>query len=57
MKGPVFLIVLGLLLLLNNLYPDVFRFSRMWPVILIVIGLMRIAEYLFAKDLKKKEDQ
>ena len=57
MKGPVFLIVLGVLLLLNNLYPDFFRFSRMWPVILIVIGAMRIAEYLTGKDLKKKEDQ
>ena len=57
MKGPVFLIVLGVLLLLNNLYPDFFRFSRMWPVILIVIGAMRIAEYLTGKDLKNKEDK
>ena len=57
MKGPIILIVLGVLFLLNNLYPDVFRFSRMWPVILIVIGLIRIAEYLVGKNLGKKEDQ
>jgi hypothetical protein len=52
MKGPVILIVLGILFLLNNIYPDVFRISRMWPVILIVIGLMRIAEYIMAMDKK-----
>jgi hypothetical protein len=57
MKGPVILIVLGFLFLLNNMYPDIFRFSRMWPVILIVIGLMRIVEYVTAKDVSKKEDQ
>lgn len=57
MKGPIILIALGVLFLLNNLYPDVFRFSRMWPVILIVIGLVRIAEYLMVKDAGKKEDQ
>jgi hypothetical protein len=45
MTGPLILIALGILLLLHNLYPTVFQFSRMWPVILIVIGLSRIAEY------------
>lgn len=45
MLGPILLIVLGLLFLLNNLYPEVYRFSRMWPVILIVIGLVKVAEY------------
>jgi hypothetical protein len=57
MKGPIILISLGVLLLLNNLYPEAFRLSRMWPVILIVIGLSRIAEYLLGKDLNKKGDQ
>ena len=46
MLGPLLLIVLGVLFLLNNLYPDVYRFTRMWPVILIVIGLSKILEYL-----------
>jgi choline-glycine betaine transporter len=49
MKGPIILISLGVLLLLNNLYPEAFRLSRMWPVILIVIGLIGIAEYLLGK--------
>ena len=57
MKGPIFLIVLGVLFLLNNLNPELFRFSRMWPVILIVVGLTRIAEYFMAKDVERKGDQ
>ena len=44
MTGPVVLIVLGVLFLLNNVYPEVFRFSRMWPVILIVIGATKVLE-------------
>ncbi len=55
MTGPLILIALGTLLLLHNLYPSVFRFGRMWPVILIVIGLSRIAEY-FHQDAKRKRD-
>ena len=54
MTGPLILIALGILLLLNNLYPTVFQFRRMWPVILIVIGLSRIAEYFRQKG---KEDK
>jgi hypothetical protein len=46
MTGPLILIVLGALLLLNNLYPDVYRFSRVWPVILIVIGIGKVLESL-----------
>jgi hypothetical protein len=46
MTGPLILIVLGALLLLNNLYPDVYRFSRVWPVILIVIGVAKLLEAL-----------
>ena len=46
MLGPVLLIVIGVLFLLNNMYPGVFRFGRMWPVILIVIGIAKIIEYL-----------
>jgi uncharacterized membrane protein HdeD (DUF308 family) len=49
MTGPVLLIVLGVLFLLNNLIPG-FRFSRLWPVILIVIGLSKIIEYFQTKD-------
>ncbi len=45
MLGPILLIVIGVLFLLNNLFPGEFRFGRMWPVILIVIGLVKVLEY------------
>ena len=45
MLGPLLLIVVGILFLLNNLYPGFFRFGKMWPVILIVIGLAKVIEY------------
>jgi hypothetical protein len=48
--GPLLLITLGTLLLLNNLYPEVFSFARMWPVILIAIGLGKIAEYAYKRS-------
>jgi hypothetical protein len=44
MTGPLILIVLGVLLLLNNLYPDIYPFGRVWPVILIVIGAAKVLE-------------
>ena len=62
MLGPMLLIVIGVLFLLNNLFPG-FRFGRMWPVILIVIGLAKIFEYFQTRPEKtgindtKKEGQ
>ena len=44
MIGPLILIVLGILLLLNNLYPNVYPFSRVWPVILILVGLAKVLD-------------
>jgi len=46
MTGPLILIVLGALLLLNNLYPEMYRLSRVWPVIIIVIGIAKVLEAL-----------
>ena len=46
MTGPLILIVLGVLLLLSNLYPEVYRMSRVWPVIIIVIGIAKVLEAL-----------
>ena len=59
MLGPLLLIVLGILFLLNNMYPGVFRFGKMWPVILIVIGLAKVLEYFQhpEKIETKREDQ
>jgi hypothetical protein len=45
MTGPLLLIVLGILFLLNNVYPGVYSFRKMWPVVLIVIGLAKVLEY------------
>ncbi len=61
MTGPLILIALGVLFLLNNLYPGMFSFGRLWPVILIVIGLAKIFENLLGgkrgNNPAKKEDQ
>jgi hypothetical protein len=60
MLGPLLLIVIGVLFLLNNMYPDIFRFSKMWPVILIVIGLAKVLDYLQGQPQRtenKKEGQ
>ena len=45
MLGALLLITLGILFLLNNLYPAEFAFSRMWPIVLIVIGFVKIVEH------------
>jgi DUF4097 and DUF4098 domain-containing protein YvlB len=47
--GPVILIGLGILFLLNNLRPDFSfwtNFSRYWPFLLIAFGVLRLAEVL-----------
>ena len=41
-RGPVMLITLGTLMALE--YSDGLRFSRSWPVLLIVFGLMKLME-------------
>jgi hypothetical protein len=58
MIGPLLLIVIGILFLLNNLYPDVFRFGKMWPVILIAIGAGKVIEHFQrGKSENRKEGQ
>ena len=57
MLGPILLIVIGILFLLNNMYPGIFRFGKMWPVILIVIGLAKVLEYLQGTPAEKPEDK
>src|SRR5205823_3585409 len=54
MTGPLMLIVIGVLFLLNNLFPGRFDFGRMWPVILIVIGLVKVFEYFRANDAREQ---
>ena len=56
MIGPLLLIVIGILFLLNNLYPDVFRFGKMWPVILIAIGAAKVIEHFQGGKNEKREE-
>jgi hypothetical protein len=56
MLGPLLLIVIGILFLLNNIYPGVFRFGKMWPVILIVIGLAKVIEYIQGQSAGNKKE-
>jgi hypothetical protein len=46
MTGAFIFITLGVLILMHNLFPAQFGFDRTWPVILIVIGLVKIAEHI-----------
>ena len=56
MLGPLVLIVVGVLFLLNNLYPTSFRFGKMWPVILIVIGAAKVIEYFQGEANQNKKE-
>lgn len=56
MTGPLLLITLGVLLLLNNLYPETYSFGRLWPVILIAIGCGKIGEYLYRQARPGRKD-
>jgi hypothetical protein len=47
--GPLILILLGVLFLVNNLYPDLKIFTQLilyWPFLLIAWGLLRLIEIL-----------
>ena len=47
-RGPVMLITLGVLLAIDH-FGGV-SFGRTWPALLIVFGLLRLAEYARAKS-------
>jgi hypothetical protein len=47
LRGPVLLATFGLLLALSNLAD--FRFRYSWPILVIVYGVMRLAEALLPK--------
>lgn len=55
MMGPLILIVLGVMFLLSNIFPQTFSFGRLWPVILIVIGVVKIVESLQKQKQKRDE--
>lgn len=43
LMGPAMLITIGTLFLAHEWVPD-YHFGRLWPVILIVIGIVRLLE-------------
>jgi hypothetical protein len=43
LMGPVIVTTIGILFLLGELRGDALSFSNTWPVILVVIGLIKIA--------------
>jgi hypothetical protein len=48
LTGPVVLIALGVLFLLGQFVPD-WGVGRTWPVLLIIIGLARLIEAIWAR--------
>ena len=46
-RGPVMLITIGALFAIDHL--GVWSIGRTWPVLLIVVGLLKLAEHLKAK--------
>jgi len=47
-RGPVMLVTLGTLFLIDH--AGGVSFIRTWPVLLIVVGLLRLGEYLGTKS-------
>jgi hypothetical protein len=54
--GPVVLITVGTLILLDRWLPD-YSFHRLWPVILIVIGVVKLLEMGMARDNEEVRPQ
>lgn len=47
-RGPVMMVALGVLFMLD--YAGGVSFARTWPVLLIVFGLLKLGEYLGARN-------
>ena len=47
-RGPVLLVTLGGLFLIDH--SGGMGFGRTWPVLLIVLGILRLGEYMGAKS-------
>lgn len=55
LRGPVLLMTLGLILAVDHFGP--YGFSRTWPVLIIVIGLMKLLERTFATRTDQPSEQ
>jgi hypothetical protein len=49
LMGPVVLITIGVLFLLEQMVPGM-SFGRLWPVLLLAIGGVKLAESLASTD-------
>ncbi|MBZ5527819.1 MAG: DUF5668 domain-containing protein [Acidobacteriia bacterium] len=49
-KGPAVLITLGVLFMLGQWRGEFFAFRYTWPVLLIVLGLIKLAESLASSE-------
>ena len=47
LRGPVLLIAIGSLFAVDHFGP--FRFHQTWPILVILIGIMKLAEHLAEK--------
>jgi hypothetical protein len=47
-RGPVLLVTLGALFLIDH--SGGMGFGRTWPVLLIVLGILKLGEYMGAKS-------
>ena len=48
-RGPILLITLGILFAIHQ--AGILRFSRTWPLIIIIVGLMKLLERMAAPQL------
>ena len=54
--GPLILIVIGVLFLLRNFgytFPFFHNFVKFWPLLLVGIGLVRLAEFFAARKAQR----
>jgi hypothetical protein len=48
--GPVMIITVGVLFLIGRYEPHGYGFNQLWPFLLIVAGIMKVAEAVASKD-------
>jgi hypothetical protein len=49
LMGPVVLITLGVLFLIDQ-YSHRYSFTELWPILLIVIGVVKVAQSLASRE-------
>jgi len=52
-RGPILLITLGTLVAIDYFGP--YRFSRTWPILIIVFGILKLLERLGARPTQQQQ--